>query len=141
MTIQEIVLVSVLGAAACLTALSPTASAGLDTSGSIICAITDAFDCDSDEGCTLTKTENIGLPVFFKLDLPSREITAAGARETGDKRETAIKGVTDTDGKLFLQGVERRGWSLVVDKETGQMTLAASSGDEAIVLFGRCTAP
>ncbi len=117
------------------------AAPALDTSAPIICAFTKAFDCDSAQGCETTSPDDIGLPVFFKLDLANNKVTAAGARQAGDKNETTIGTAREADGKLFFQGVERRGWSLIIEKETGKMALSASSDDEAIVLFGRCTAP
>jgi hypothetical protein len=130
-----------IGAVMWLFVLSTQGLAALDTSGPVICAFQNAFDCDSSKGCEATSPEDIGLPVFFKLDLANNKVVAASAQQTENRRETVIKGVNEADGKLFLQGVERRGWNLVVDKETGQMSLAASAGDEAIVLFGNCTAP
>jgi hypothetical protein len=42
------------------------------------------------------------------------------------------------DGKIFLQGIELRGWSIVISEQTGKMSLTASGDDEAFVLFGVC---
>ncbi|OPY66441.1 MAG: hypothetical protein A4E57_02818 [Syntrophorhabdaceae bacterium PtaU1.Bin034] len=130
-----------IGAVICLLVLSAQAGAVLNTSGSVICAFMSGFDCSDVEGCQAATPESSGLPAFIKLDMANKKITAADAQWTGEKRETAIKNVHEADGKLFLQGVERRGWSAVINKETGQMAMAASSDNEAIVFFGRCTTP
>lgn len=137
---RRMTLVSVVGMIFLL-ALGSAAGAALDTSGPVICAFTNGFDCDNAEGCEAATPESVGLPGFIKLDMANNKVTTAGAQQTGDKRETTIRGMHEADGKLFLQGIERRGWSAVIDKETGEMTLAASTPDEAIVFFGRCTAP
>ena len=38
----------------------------------------------------------------------------------------------------MLQGIEIRGWSMVITEKTGKLTLTASGDDEAFVLFGAC---
>lgn len=82
------------------------------------------------------------MPGFIKLDMANKRVTTTGTdQRTGDKREAGIRGMHEADGKIFLQGIERRGWSAVIDKETGQMILAASRPDAAIVFFGQCTSP
>jgi hypothetical protein len=130
-----------IGATICSLALFTQANATLDTSTPVICAFTNGFDCDNRDGCQATSPEIVGLPAFIKLDVGSSKVSVPGAPQSGDRKETAIRGFHEADGKLFLQGIERRGWNAVIDKETGQMTLAASTDNEAIVFFGRCTAP
>jgi hypothetical protein len=42
---------------------------------------------------------------------------------------------------MMLTGVqEGRAWSITVVEETGQMSLAISDPDEAVLVFGRCIA-
>ena len=43
------------------------------------------------------------------------------------------------DGTIILQGIELRGWSAVINEQTGKMTVTVSGDDEAFVLFGVCT--
>lgn len=138
---EKIALLCAMGTIFCLLILPMHAVAALDTSGPIVCAFNNGYDCDGLEGCQMTTPESSGLPPFIRIDLPNKKVTTMGSRQTGDTRETTIRGMQEADGKLFLQGIERRGWSAVVDKETGQMTLSASGKDEAIVFFGRCTNP
>ncbi len=125
----------------CLFTVAIGPASALDTSGPVICAFTNGFECDTTGGCQATTPETIGLPSFIKLDMSNSKLIAAGAEQGTDRRETTIRSVHEADGKLFLQGIERRGWSAVIDRETGQMTLSASEHDGAIVFFGRCTAP
>jgi hypothetical protein len=124
-----------------LLALSPHAAADLDISGPIICAFTKGFDCDNSGGCQETSPDNVGLPPFVKLDLANSKLTATAGQKPGEIKESTIKSFQEIDGKLFLQGIDRRGWSAVIDKQTGHMAVSASSEDEAIVFFGRCTTP
>lgn len=140
-TTRRICLVCVIGPAFCLFFLTPLSGTALDISKPMICAFSNGFDCDKEEGCQKTSPEAAGLPVFIRVDPTNKKVSAAGHEVTGNRKETAIRGVFEADGKLYVQGIERRGWSAVVNKETGQMTIAASSDDEAIVFFGQCMTP
>src|SRR5208337_3159707 len=116
-------------------------AAGLDGSTPIICAFTSAAGCDSGSGCESTSPEALGLPQFFRVDFDSKRMVAAGPVQEGTKTETKIQNFQRLDGQLVFQGVEVRGWSMVVIEDTGRMTLTASGDDEAFVLFGACTVP
>jgi hypothetical protein len=39
------------------------------------------------------------------------------------------------DGTMVLQGIELRGWTMLISEKSGIMTLTASDDDEAFVLF------
>ena len=123
-----------------LAALSTQAFAALDISSPFICAFTKSFDCDNAEGCQEATSDSLGLPPFIKIDIAKNLLTAAVSQKAESRTETPIKSFHEVNGKLILQGIERRGWSAVIDKETGHMTVAASTDNEAVVLFGVCTA-
>jgi hypothetical protein len=126
-------------AAICLcVAWCQVGAAGLDGSTPIICAFTSAAGCDSGSGCESTTPEALGLPRFFRVDFTNKRIIAAGPVQEGTKTETKIQNFQRLDGQLVFQGVEVRGWSMVVTENTGRMTLTASGDDEAFVLFGAC---
>jgi hypothetical protein len=116
-------------------------AAGLDGSTPIICAFTSATACDSESGCGSATPESLGLPQFFKVDFSGKKILAVGPAQEGTKKETPIQNFQRLNGQLVFQGVELRGWSMVVTENTGRMTLTASGDDEAVVLFGVCTVP
>ncbi len=116
-------------------------ASGFDGSVPILCATTRIIECEGASGCRETTLENVDLPTFFRIDL-SRSIMY-GVDATGRKmaKETPIKNVQRADGKLMLQGVQVRAWSLLLSEETGTMTLTASDEGAAFVLFGACTLP
>ena len=44
------------------------------------------------------------------------------------------------DGLIYLQGIEgRRAFSIVVDEESGRMTVAVSRDGISVSVFGACT--
>jgi hypothetical protein len=110
----------------------------LDGSSPAICAFTWATACDSVFGCEPAIIADLNMPQFFRIDFKNSSMTAIGIVEEGMKKETPIKNFQRQDGKLVLQGVEVRGWSMVITEKTGKMTLTASGDDEAFVLFGAC---
>ena len=112
-------------------------AAGLDGSTPILCAFTTAAECDSRNGCERTTVEDVDLPQFFKIDLSKNTITGMGAAGAAQK-ETRIMGTQRMDETIILQGVELRGWTIVISEKTGKMVLTASGDDEAFVLFGVC---
>lgn len=116
-------------------------AAALDTSKPVICAFTNGFDCDKQDGCQMVTPEAAGLPVFIRVDPTNKKVSAAVGEQAAGGKETAIRSIFEADGKLYVQGIERRGWSAVMNKQTGQMTMAASSDNEAIVFFGQCMTP
>jgi hypothetical protein len=124
----------------CLCIASPQArAADLDGSVPILCAFTRAFECDGQSGCDPTTVDDVNLPSFFKIEVKKNIITAMGlTTESQAKKETKITGFQRMDGKMVLQGVEQRGWSMVINEKTGKMALTASGDDEAFVLFGTC---
>lgn len=140
-TSRRICLVCVIGPAFCLFFLATLYAAVINPSKPMICAFSTGFDCNKEDGCQKTSPEAAGLPVFIAVDPANRKVSAAGGEMTGDRRETAIRGIYEAEGKIFLQGIERRGWSAVMNKETGLITVAASSDNEAIVFFGQCMNP
>lgn len=120
---------------------SQAGAAGLDGSATIICAFTSGAACDSREGCTSATAADLNMPQFFRIDFNNKRIVVAGQTIEATKTGTGIKSLQRLDGQLILQGVEIRGWSMVISESTGMMTLTASGDDEAFVLFGACTVP
>lgn len=44
------------------------------------------------------------------------------------------------DGQMFLQGIEKtRGWSIAINEEKGNMSLAIHDDASSHVIFGACT--
>jgi hypothetical protein len=108
-------------------------------SSQMLCAFTRALDCDSDSGCSATTVESLDLPEFMKIDLKKNIATGvAPTAMTVNQKVTQIKTIQRLDGLIILQGIELRGWSAVINEQTGKMSLTISDDDEAFVLFGAC---
>jgi hypothetical protein len=133
------VLWSIVATACLCIASSGAGAAGLEGSTRMLCVLTSAVGCDSRSGCQGTPVEDLNMPQFFKIDIEKKTMAPVGvAQEVAAAWETRIKNFERMDGKIFLQGIEVRGWSIVISEETGKLTLTASGDDEAFVLFGVC---
>jgi hypothetical protein len=139
-TIRKVLELFGIVAMVCLCIASSRAgAAGLDGSTPMLCVFTRAVECDGKIGCEGSTVEDMNLPQFFKIDFRKKAITPVGvASEVAAAWETKIKDFQRMDGKMFLQGIEVRGWSIVISEQTGKMSLTASGDDEAFVLFGVC---
>ena len=61
-------------------------------------------------------------------------------RSAEGEETTVIQNVQSVDGKQILQGAENgRGWSIVIDEQTGDMSAAVADQSAGFVLFGSCT--
>ncbi len=131
-----------MAAVICLSVIWCQAGAtAIDGSRPIICAFTSAAGCDREMGCEAATPEGLNLPRFIRIDFNKKKIITENRAVEGARTETQIKNFLRLDGQLFLQGVEIRGWSMVISETTGSMTLTASGDEEAFVLFGVCTVP
>ncbi len=129
----------VLGFMAVLSAASTAANAeGLDGSQPLICASMEAYDCGPGEDCLRGTAESIDAPQFIRLDFERK--LARATRTNGEERTAKIESLTQEEGKLILQGVQRgMGWSMTIAQENGAMTLTAAGDRTAFVIFGACT--
>jgi hypothetical protein len=139
-TLKSVLLLCVAVATLCMIPVH-RAWADLDGSVPIICGITSAAGCDTIDGCEAAAAEDLGLPQFFKVDFKAKKISALGVLEEGMKKETEIRAFERREGMLILQGVDLRGWSMVITEKIGKMTLTASGVEEAFVFFGACIIP
>ena len=132
-------ILKVLGVIAAFFAVSSAANAGgLDGSQPLICASMEAYDCGQGEDCLKGTAESIDAPQFIRLDFEQK--MARATRANGEERTTKIESLTQEEGKLILQGVQRGlGWSMTIAQENGAMTLTAAGDRMAFVIFGACT--
>lgn len=129
----------VLGVIAAFFAVSSAANAeGFDGSQPLICASMEAYDCGPGEDCLRGTAESIDAPQFIRLDFEQKMARATLAN--GEERTAKIESLTQEEGKLILQGVQRGlGWSMTIVQENGAMTLTAAGDRMAFVIFGACT--
>ena len=124
----------------CLGLVAPSVARASDYDGSknLHCAATDAIQCEGAGECERTEVEALNLPKFIHIDFKAKKLR--GTVEGRDEEETTpIQNIQKLDGQTVIQGVQNgRGWSIVVDGGTGDITAAVAGDDLAFVLFGVC---
>lgn len=111
----------------------PALAADFDGSKPLLCATQSALDCSRGDDCAAGLPEDVGAPAFMRLDLAKK--TVIGPNTTSEIL------LQDKSGKqLLLQGREAGfGWTIAVDKESGQLTVTLTNRSGAYVLYGACT--
>ena len=120
---------------AALVLMTSGAAAAGDFDGSklLICAPVEALDCGPGEGCSKERPEDVGAPNFLRIDFANKVIV-------GPKQTTPILLMDKSDDQILLQGKELGyAWTLVLDQESGTMTVTLVNREAAFVLFGPCT--
>ena len=115
-------------------AVSP-AFAGDDFDGTkpLICASIEALDCDPGVPCERGIPQIMGAPQFLRIDFAKNEIA-------GPERTTKIRSMEKDDDQIVLQGYEiGLGWTLALDRATGNMRLTFARWDASFIVFGACT--
>jgi hypothetical protein len=119
---------------------APFAARGGDYDGSktLLCVPTDVVSCAGAGACERVTAEELDLPQFVKVDFANKALS--GRLESGDERKTPVRHVERGDDSTLLQGGEfGRGWSLVIQHATGEMSGAIAGEEGAVVLLGACT--
>src|SRR5690349_6448679 len=126
-----------LACAAELGACLAFSAAAATTEGStrLICATTEAMDCEAGAACFRGTPSQVGAPAFMRVDLEQKTIA-------GPNRSTPILFMerNEKTAQVLLQGTEIGfGWTLAIDMKAGTMAATLVNGDGAFVLFGACT--
>jgi hypothetical protein len=118
----------------------PVASATLDGSKPLLCAVSTIMECDGTGQCHRhTASQHPDFPSFLRINVDTKRITD-GTRSGG--RTTEIRSASRLDGRLILQGGENgRGWSATIAEESGKMSAGVVADDFTFALFGACTNP
>jgi hypothetical protein len=104
----------------------------------LLCVPTDSLSCEGAGQCTRVTVEDLNIPQFIHVDFKAKKLS--GKLETGEEQSTPIQNVVTSDGRTILQGAENgRGWSLVIQHDTGEMSVAVAADEAAFVLLGACT--
>ena len=114
----------------------PVAAATYDGSVPFLCGLMTILECDDTGECQRRAAASVNLPQFVKVDAQQQKLLAAD--ESGDS--TPIERVERLDGRLLIQGGEGgRGWSAVVNEETGKLSATVVDETVAFIIFGACT--
>jgi hypothetical protein len=126
--------------AVCLILIVPcfAGAAGFDGSSRLLCAPTDAIQCVGAGECERAKVEELNLPRFLTIDFKAKTMTGKVEGEEGEKT-TLIQTVEKLESQTVLQGIQNgRGWSIVIDAVSGDLSAAIAGDDLSFVIFGVC---
>jgi hypothetical protein len=99
----------------------------------LLCASIEAVDCDPGVECDRGIPETMGSPQFLRIDFAKNEIA-------GPLRTTMIRSVEKDDAQIVLQGYEiGLGWTLAIDRSSGNMRVTFAGGNATFIIFGACT--
>ena len=130
----------ILGVISALVLLVPQIAVAENVSGAdvMICSGVEATVCSIELGCEIGAPWLWGIPEFVEIDLKAKKVSTTAA--SGANRETPITSLVRSDGRIFLQGVERgRAFSFVIGEETGLLTAAVARDEITVSVFGACT--
>ena len=115
---------------------SPAGAAGKhDGSAPLLCVPIGVTECGAEGECKRGTAESVNLPQFIRVDLKAMTI-----RSEEQKRDSPIKTVEHMNGKLILQGTQgERGWTMLIDEDTGRLSATVTADGEGFVVFGACT--
>jgi len=134
--IQEVLL------GACLLFIGPSFAGAADFDGSraLLCVPTDAIECEGAGECERTQVEDLNLPRFLTIDFKKKKLT--GTVQGAESENTSeIQNVEKLDTQTVLQGIQNgRGWSIVIDAATGDLSAAVAGDEISFVVFGVCQA-
>jgi len=111
----------------------PALAADFDGSKPLLCATQAVLDCSRGDDCASGLPEEIGAPTFMRIDLAKKAVI--GPNTTSDilLEEKSAK-------QLLLQGREAGfGWTIAVDRQSGELTVSLTNRNGAYVLYGACT--
>jgi hypothetical protein len=125
----------------------PAGAGNFDGSKELICSVMDIVECQPGAKCPEVSAEEVGIPIFFKINFKDKKISATHA--DGSKKVTDIERSEKIDSKVIIQGAEDGiegvrdglGWSMAIAEDTGKMVIAASGDEVGFVIFGACTVP
>lgn len=105
----------------------------IDGTKPLLCASIEALDCDPGVACERGIPEIMGAPQFLRIDFAKNEIA-------GPKRTTKIRSMEKDDEQIVLQGYEiGLGWTLAIDRATGNARISFAGADSAFIVFAVCT--
>lgn len=123
--------------AAVLLAAVVARTAGADPLGDtvpLVCVPVSVAECDATATCAEATLEDVGLPPGWRVDFAAKRVSALGA-----DRSSPLQLVDVGEVVIVLQGGQNgRGWSVVIDRASGRMSLAVADAEGAFVLSGHC---
>ncbi len=118
-----------------LACLAPAVSLAADYDGSknLICATVEARDCELRAECFTGEAKVVGAPAFFRIDFSKKVLF-------GPERNSPIVALEQNADSVLLQGAEiGYGWTIGINKESGDFSASMTNSEGSFLLFGYCT--
>ena len=116
-----------------------TMAADRDKSAEILCSASKVIECDPYGDCVNSSAEKINIPQFIKIDLIGKTMADGSVKDSPKK--TAIRTMIRENGEIIMQGSENgRGFTMVVDEQSGKFSAAISEDSFGFIVFGACMA-
>jgi hypothetical protein len=118
------------------------AAADFDGSEPLICSFGQVIECVNGSACLAVTNDAVDAPDFVKLDFRKKQLVSTTAGEDSPANDIIV---TDLMTHLIVQGTQGTGqgnalgYSLSIDKATGQMAAAGAGENAGFVIFGACT--
>ena len=117
-------------------------AADFDGSEPLMCSFGQVIECVAGSECLAVTNETVDAPDFVKLDFRKKQLVSTTAGEDSPASDIVV---TDLITHLIVQGTQGSGqgntlgYSLSIDKATGQMAAAGAGENAGFVIFGACT--
>ena len=103
----------------------------------LICSAAEAVSCSKDSECIRGPVDKVNLPLFFQVDADNKKVVSL--TEAGEVRTSPITGMQHMDGYTIVLGTDvDTGWSMMINDQTGIMTLGVATVDTGFTVFGAC---
>ena len=118
------------------------AAADFDGSEPLICSFGQVVECDAGSQCRVVSHDSVDAPDFVKLDFKNKQLVSTIGGEDSPADDITV---TDLGTHLIVQGTQGSGqgntlgYSLSIDKATGQLAVAGAGENAGFVIFGACT--
>ena len=123
---------------ACLLSCGAALADNLQGVDRLLCATGEIVLCVEGDECYAVLAADIGVPDFVIVDLEAKTLSTTEASQ--QNRMTPIANISRSEGRIFLQGIERgRAFSFLIDEVTGRVTVAVSRDGATVSVFGACT--
>ena len=116
---------------------SPAGAAGKhDGSAPLLCVPIGVTECGAEGECKRGTAGEREPAAVLQSGPQGHDDPLGGSR----RRESPIKTVEHMNGKLILQGTQgERGWTMLIDEDTGRLSATVTADGEGFVVFGACT--
>ncbi len=120
--------------------LSATPAFGDDLTGEdqLLCAASQVSSCTDDGVCDTKVPWAVNVPSFIEVDLKKKQLSTTEA--SYENRVTPFGNMKREGGVIYIQGIENgRAYSLVINEESGLLTVAVGWDGLSVTVFGACT--